>query len=446
MSLFKNRFSEARPGFLKAMLGSLIVLAGCGSTAVEPPPVNKVLTVEAPGNAVSPANQRVDFNLDGTLSMQGFSRPKDEKFAQLLQDLDGALDSSWHAGNVHYHRFGSLIEDIRQQPFYVAASQETFYQRGKDYAETRIDNVFRKSAPGALTIVMTDLFEKDLNIAAIQDSLRSAAFPQKASLAIWQWEMPFSGAIFDFDFRNSAGHTYSGSRPLYMLALGPQQSLELLHHSIVNTVSVGQPKYLLITGNLASNSQDWLNVTQAQDLGLRRRVPASGQSPGYAVYRPSSGCSAAGFTADSKLTPISNTVVPAFAPRDGSYGADLVSVSGTAGKWSTQKLTGGATVSVKPAHVPGETLLTVRMPCSTLDASSLDLLTIQRMGAPDDIVLPDWIQNSSANVVAFNNAFEQHQSTWGDKTLNLAPLVRGLANTAVNGTVIASAYFYFVKS
>lgn len=446
MRSLKNLTLEARPGFLTAILGSLLAVFACAPASVEPPPIDKVLPVETRSPGPPPSEQQVDFNLDGTLSMQGFSRPKDEKFAQLLQDLDGALSSTWRSSNIHYRRFGSIIEDIHQQPFYVAASQESFYQSGKDYAATRIDNVFRKSTRGALTIVMTDLFEKDLNIAAIQDALRSASFPQDASLAIWQWEMPFSGAIFDFDFRTSAGHLYSGPRPLYMLALGPEKSLELLRNSIVNTVSVGQPRFLLITGYIASNPQDWLTVTQGQDVGLRQRVPGSGQSPPYAIYRPSSGCSTAGFTADSKLIPIKNTIVPALTPHDDSYQTDLFSVSGANGKWSGRKLNDAVTAGVRPAKAGGGALLNVRMPCSTLNSSSINLLRIRRVGTPEDIVLPEWVQKSSANMMDFNAAFQEHQRFWGDKTLNLSPLVRGLANAAVNGTAIATAYFYFVKS
>jgi hypothetical protein len=68
------------------------------------------------------------------------------------------------------------------------------------------------------------------------------------------------------------------------------------------------------------------------------------------------------------------------------------------------------------------------------------------VGTPEDIVLPKWVQKSSANVIDFNEGFQNHQALWGDKTLNLSPLVRGLANSAVNGTVIAAAYFYFVHS
>jgi hypothetical protein len=431
---------------LIAVLGSYLVLTACGPTSVAVPSVEKILPVETHATTASSTDQQVDFNLDGTLSMQGFSRPKDEKFAQLLQDLDSALSSTWRSSHIRYHRFGSIIEDIHQQPFYVAASQENFYQRGKDYAATRIDNVFRQSKPGALTIVMTDLFEKDLNIASIQEALRSAAFPQSASLAIWQWEMPFSGPIFDFDFKTSEGRTYTGSRPLYLLALGPEKSLELLRNSIVNTVSVGHPQYLLITGNLASNPQDWLTVTQAQDIGLRQRVPGTGQSPPYAVYRPSSGCSTAGFTATSRLIPVTDTVVPAFTPHDGAYEADLFSVMGATGKWSSRQLNDAAAASVRPAPSGTGELLTVRMQCSTLDSASINLLRLRRVGTPEDIVLPRWVQSSSANVVDFNAALQKHDPMWGDKTLNLSPLVRGLANVAVTGTPIAAAYLYFVKN
>jgi hypothetical protein len=209
---------------------------------------------------------------------------------------------------------------------------------------------------------------------------------------------------------------------------------------------VGQPQFLLITGNLALNPQEWLSVTQTQDIGLRQRVPSTGQSLPYAVYRPSNGCSTAGFTANAKLIPVTSTIVPAFKPQDGSFETDLFSVTGTNGKWSGRKLNNGAVASVKPSQTAGEALLGVHMACTTLATSSINLLRIRRVGTPEDIVLPKWVQKSSANVMDFNEGFQNHQALWGDKTLNLSPLVRGLANSAVNGTVIAAAYFYFVHS
>ena len=382
------------------------------------------------------ADQTIDFNLDGTLSMQGFARASGEQFAEFLQELELSLSSHWPRSHIRYHRFGSVIEDLhQQQPFYVVASREDFFQRGKNYAETRIDNVFRKSAPGNLTLVMTDLFEQNLDIEGIEDSLKSASFPNGASLAIWQWHLPFSGPIYDFDIRTSQGQTYTGPRPIYLLALGPEDSLRAMQNSIGAGVKIGQAAFLLISGTLASNPNDWLTVTQTQNLGLVRRSPGDANSAPYSVYRASNGCSTAAISARAHITPTTeDTIAGTFTPRPGGYEAELFSVSGTS-----------VHPTAKPSVETNKQTVTVRLDCVAVGAYPLELLRVRRLGTTGDVALPAWVSNSSASSMEFNAAFQRHQAAWGDKTLNLAPLVRVLANRAVDGTVVATAYFYFVR-
>src|SRR4051794_17528938 len=144
--------------------------------------------------------------------MRGFTRPADGKFGQLLQELDLSLSSLGSRDRIHYHRFGSVIEDISQRPFYIAASQQNFFQGTPKYATTRIDTVFHNSPANSLIVVLSDLFEQDLDIASVQEALKSAGFPERASLGIWQWEMPFDGQIYDFELKTSGGHSYAGPR------------------------------------------------------------------------------------------------------------------------------------------------------------------------------------------------------------------------------------------
>ena len=411
-----------------------LLLSACSPPPATIPPIEKLFPTEPRPADVLPAGQFVDFSLDGTLSMRGFSHPTDGKFAQLLQDLDLSFSNNWARNHIRYHRFGSIIEDIRQQPFYVPASQESFFQGNKNYVATRIDNVFRKSTRGNITVVMTDLFQQDLDIASIQEALTSAAFPSGASLAVWQWELPFSGPIYDFDFRTSQGHPYTGQRPIYLLAAGPEKSLAMLARAISAAVTIGKPQFLMLSSHVASNAQEWLTVTRTESLGLVRR------SAEYTVYRPSSGCRSAALNAASQLTPVDSGAIARFTPHTGSYQAELFSIAGPNGAQSAHLLTNP---QVESSTAPK---LTVQMDCASLNSSPLDLLRIRRIGTPEDIVLPGWVEKSSANSMDLNAAFQTHQPAWGDKTLNLSPLLRGLASKAVDGTVIASAYFYFVKN
>jgi hypothetical protein len=328
-----------------------------------------------------------------------------------------------------------VIDDIHQQPFYVAASSQDFFQRGKNYAETHIDNVFRKSTRGNLTLVMTDLFEQNLDIEGIEDSLKSAGFPASASVAIWQWHLPFSGQIYDFEIRSSQGQIYTGTRPLYLLALGPEDSLRAMQQAINAGVKIAQAHFLLISAKAVSNPDDWLTVTRTENLGLVRRSPGDANAAYYSVYRPSRGCSAASITGRANLTPVTQDgLLPAFEPHPNSYDAQLFTVSGT-----------NASPVLKPSVEANRQTLKVRLDCGTLESAPDNLLRIRRIGTADDIVLPDWVNNSTASSTEFNAAFQRHQATWGDKTLNLAPLLRVLGDRAIDGTVIATAYFYVVR-
>ncbi len=402
--------------------------------------MEKILPAATKPQAVSEASQEVAFNLDGTLSMQGFARAGDGRFSQLLQDLDLSLTSVWKPDRINYYRFGSIIEPVAQRPFYVAASNENFFKATRNYAATRIDNVFRASKPGRLTLIMTDLFEQDLDIGSIQQALKAASFPNRSSLAIWQWNMPFRGAIFDFDFRVHQGREYSGSRYLYMLALGAKDSIEQLRASIDRNVTAGKPNFLLLSDQPVKAGPDWLKVTQTKNVALKSRSLAAGNAVPYSVYRLSRGCATASLTARPQLTPSADGS-PSLA-NPGSYSAALYAVAANNGKWSSRALPDPGIRST--AERSGVGLITIDLTCADVTASPLTLLRVSRVGTGNDLLLPPWVAASSSSSMDFNNAVKRKEPGWGQKTLNLLPFVRGLASAATEQNPLAIAYIYLV--
>ena len=391
------------------------------------------------GNGKSDPNQPVNVYLDGTLSMRGFARPTDGKFGQLLQELDLSLSSLGARDRVHYHRFGSVIEDIPQRPFYVAASQQSFFQGTVKYATTRIDTVFRNSPANGLTVVLSDLFEQDLDIAAVQEALKSAGFPAGASLGMWQWEMPFDGQIYDFELKASGGHAYTGARPLYMLALGPEEFLRKWQESMARTLSAGASNFLLLGRNLATNPYSWFTVTQTQRTALLRTSSGDAVIP-YAEYRVPSGCASIEIDGQAHLTPAPNTIVPELTAHSSAYHADLFSITQNGTKPSAHTLSQAAVRESSPAR------LSVVVPCSLFPHSGLYLLRIQRTGGIDDLRFPPWITSANVNTAQLGNLMKQHAPNWGDKTINLLPLVRELAVATVDGATIGTSYFFLSKT
>ena len=372
--------------------------------------------------------------------MRGFARPADGKFGQLLQELDLSLSSLGSRDRIHYHRFGSVIEDIPQRPFYVAASQANFFQGTAQYATTRIDTVFRKSPANGLTVVLSDLFEQDLDIASVQEALRSAGFPEKASLGLWQWDMPFDGQIYDFELKaGSGGRSYTGLRPLYMLALGSEDSLRKWQESMGRTLSVGAANFLLLGRNLATNPYSWFTVTQTQRTALLRTSSGNAGIP-YAEYRVPSGCASIEIDGQAHLIPAPNTAVPDFKPDPSAYHADLFSIAQNGTKPSAHALSQAEVRESSPVK------LSVVVPCSKFPNNGLYLLRMQRTGGVDDLSFPPWITSASVNTAQFNNLMKQHAPNWGNKTINLLPLVRELAVAAVNGAAIGTSYFYLSKT
>ena len=413
---------------------------GC-KEAVQPPPVERVFAPQVSLQHSAGIPEFVDFNLDGTLSMKGFATANEGQFQQLLQDLDRSLKSIWTAEKIRYRRFGEMPETISTQPFYKAASDPLFFQGSNNYQKTEIENVFKDSG-GRLCLVMTDLFEQDSDFTSIQQALKNASFPERASLAIWQWKMPFNGAIFDFDIRVRAGKAYNGGRYLYMLALGPQESIKSLRTAISQrqTAGIGDPKFLLLSDQLTERSADWLTVVHSENLARVGHVVGDRGATPYLVYQLSSTCpSTADLALKSSVRPASDGLTRLADP--GSYEASLYSLSSNAkNEWTTREL-GNPSVSTTK-----DKLIRLSVNCAELSKSPLSILRLTRTWAGESIALPDWVENSSATAMEFRDVQKMSRADWGEKTLNLAPFVMDLAAVATRGRTMGSAYIYLVKN
>lgn len=384
------------------------------------------------------AEVSVYFNLDGTLSMRGFA--KSNQFPQLLQELDLAFSTLAKADQIHYSRFGGAIVDpITQRPFYVAAANESFFKSSKEYEKTQIENVFSKSQPGQLNLVMTDLFEQDLDIGAIKRSLDVAKFPSENGFAVWQWKMPFDGAIYDFDFRSNKGRAYQGNRCLYVLALGPKEAINQLNGSIAGRVTVGKANYLYISKELVVQSISWLSVTQTNNIVLL--VRGGGGPPTYRVLPR---CDTAELTMTVQLTPTSNGA--SFISFPGNYHASLCKVPNTQGRQGCPTELVAPRIWEQTEKTKGKALK-VKLSCSAVSGAGKTLLRIERVGADNDVNLPDWVRQSSATNAEFNDPKNlANKSSWGEKTLNLVPFLREVSAKAARGTVMASSDFFVVAN
>ena len=434
--------ARRRPAVFWLFASIALLLTSSVNLAAQYPPVKEVLPQDFDKPAV-PTCDQLDFNLDGTLSMRGYAHAAGGKFAQLLQDLDLAFSRLWSEQQVQYFRFGGNTFDPIVRPVYVAASRGDFYKGGKQYERTEIENVFRKSAPHHLKIVMTDLFEQDLNIESIKQSLSVAGFPGTNTLAVWQWQLPFEGTIYDYDFRTTGGRPYKGQRFLYMLAIGPPNTLSQLNAAVQRTVTIGKANYLLLGREALTQNSDWLRLATYNNVALKSHASADGDVP--AAYRLARGCDNAGLTLDVQLHAPENTATTISFP--GNYGGSLFKVWKDKTRWQAGEIEGpslGVRHGGKGDKNAHEAFLNVKLSCGEVDGAGVTLLRISRVGADDDIELPAWVDNSSSTNAQFNDPANLQRANWGERTLNLKPFLREVATAALKGTVMATAYFYVV--
>lgn len=429
---------------------AVFVVLGLGLCACDKPPrasfppISRLFPETKPLH--QPQERSAFVSVDGTLSMQGFAKVPGSSYTETLHSLDRAVNQLAGMSRVTYRKFGSELAGIGpNEPLYVAASRSVFYSGTGSYATTRADIALKKAGNSDLVILITDLFQDQSDVLAIERSVEELGFPGSKSIAIWQWELPFDGTIYDYDVRGSRGARYQGPRPLYFFAVASEPILRELSTTLRQTSILPPTQFLAISSNFLKNRNSWLRVTQLIGLALSERI--SGPVP-VSVMRIRSGCSSAELSASSML-------------EQSGFGLELdphkaaVSSENTSANLDevirdnkAPKLQAVSSALVELTKINGETpsVLKVRFDCDAVAAKELYVLTVKRTAAVNDVAIPSWVYTSDATTGSLTQGLSRAEKDWGNKTLDLLPLVRDLTSIAISRGPIATQYFFVLRS
>ncbi|NJM75101.1 MAG: hypothetical protein HC852_04085 [Acaryochloridaceae cyanobacterium RU_4_10] len=208
-------------------IATAFLLTACG-------PQQQQISCESPAPKAAAANLnpssdiQLSVLIDGTPSMQGYVNGlSDSRYNKTLQLIDSASSTGWNrAGtSVKYYRFGTQKQPIDRET-YLRAQLPAFYQGGANFSVSRIDAALSEPSPDGLSVIVTDLYQKDADVRLVQNQLAQRFLEKGQAIGVLGVKSEFKGSIYDVGLTGQS-FTYSTAskssqsfHPFYVILLG----------------------------------------------------------------------------------------------------------------------------------------------------------------------------------------------------------------------------------
>jgi hypothetical protein len=213
-------------------LGCLL-LAACSGKPKPPSPCALGAAVASPLCVQDSAEDAVSSRLavavfvDATDSMRGYVLPGagTSPYQELLRALqDATTDFNQYTASAY--KFGNQAPTPVEQRLHVVAGSTNFYQGVGGYTqiETLLNDRYAPVNPEQLTVIVTDLFQKDTDVTGLLQKLKTRYFARGLAVGIIGVESPFAGTVYDLDSRETT-RSVRGPRPVYALVLGSEANI-----------------------------------------------------------------------------------------------------------------------------------------------------------------------------------------------------------------------------
>lgn len=184
-------------------------------------------------NSVLAANQKseaikISVLVDGTLSMQGYVNGlTNSQYIKTLKLIDSVSSTNWikSKSDVKYYRFGTKKNLISRET-YLRAQLPQFYGNGTNLEVSRIDTAMPSASQDHLSIVLTDLYQKDADVTRVRNELNQSYLRKGYAVGILAIKSEFNGMIYDVGVKSqklsytTKDKSSDKQHPFYIMLLG----------------------------------------------------------------------------------------------------------------------------------------------------------------------------------------------------------------------------------
>jgi hypothetical protein len=227
-SVFCLKFQgrKNQPSVYFGVIAAATLLFGCSPNQQPLSCALPAISTEATARLKQTPSIQLSLLLDGTPSMQGYVNGlPDSRYNKTLRLIDSASSTGWNSATTKYYRFGTQKQTIDRDTF-LKAQLPAFYQGGADFSTSRIDTALSNPAENQLSLVVTDLYQKDADVRLVQNLLAQRYLSQGYAVGILAVKSEFKGTVYDVGISNqnfeyaTPGKPAKAFHPFYVILLG----------------------------------------------------------------------------------------------------------------------------------------------------------------------------------------------------------------------------------
>jgi hypothetical protein len=179
--------------------------------------------------------------------MEGFAVGRNTNYSQFIDQLEASALSAWKSADAKYFKFGEIVKQVDRTTFLSAKDNLSFYRERGVFKETYIDSVIKRTDVKRLSVVITDLFQKEGDINIMVEKIKDQCFKKNVMVGILCVKSDFNGKVFDTPNYPNGYKLESKERPFYALMFGNPSNMEILFEALKTKSFVKENELLLIS-------------------------------------------------------------------------------------------------------------------------------------------------------------------------------------------------------
>lgn len=219
----------------------------------------------------------IDLFVDASTSMLGFTKDQSSHYCSFLDQLEASCNLCWKKSTVRFYKFGTYAKSITRDE-YLASKSPGFYRDQALALYTNIDTVIERTSANVLSLVVTDLFQREGDVNVIVHKIKERCFKKDIYVGILAIKGYYDGQVYDakvppYHYTSTQGDE-STYRNFYLLMFGNPIHFERLFQSLKQKSYIRDEQCLIISSYIVSKySLTLKRDLKAQGLTALQRKP-----------------------------------------------------------------------------------------------------------------------------------------------------------------------------